>query len=183
MTKVEVATLAGGCFWCTEAIFKRLKGVVSVTSGFSGGKGPPPSYESIHENPGGFAEAIQIEFDPRVISFTTILDVFWHTHNPTTRNRQDYDVGEEYRSAIFYHSQTQRQIAQTLMEQLNSSKEFTDPVVTEISPFIGFFPAGPDHRDFYDRHRQVPFCQIITDPKIKKLLRDYSSWIKEEYLE
>lgn len=182
MNKVETATLANGCFWCTEAIFKRLKGVISVTPGFSGGKGPMPTYNSIHDNPQGFAEAAHIEFDPSLISFEKILTIFWHTHNPTTLNRQDYDIGEEYRSAIFYHSDEQRKIAEQSKADLEKSGDYKDPIVTEISPFLTFYPAAAEHKDFYDRNREVSYCRVITDPKVKKLLKDYSLDIKDEYL-
>lgn len=160
MEKLETATLAGGCFWCTEAVFKRLKGVLSVTPGYSGGNTKDPSYEEVLSGKTGHAEAIQIIFDPKIISFPKILDVFWATHDPTSLNKQGADVGTEYRSAIFYHTQKQKNEAE---------KSKLPTFVTEITPFKNFFKAEDYHKNFYDKNRSAPYCQIVIDPKITKL--------------
>nr|MDQ3718448.1 peptide-methionine (S)-S-oxide reductase MsrA [Thermoproteota archaeon] len=139
--KLEVATLANGCFWCTEAIFKRLKGVKSVVPGYSGGVTKNPTYEQVCAGRTGHAESIQIEFDPKVIPFERILDIFWHTHDPTTLNRQGNDVGTQYRSAIFYHDQTQKEIAEKSKKELEKEAVYQNPIVTEITPFSNFYEA------------------------------------------
>lgn len=178
---LSTATLGGGCFWCTEAIFKRLKGVVKVTSGFAGGKKPDPTYEDVHQEGSGYAESVQVKFDPTVIPYEKLLDIFWHTHNPTTLNGQDYDVGEEYRSVIFYHDEDQKKIAEKSKEGFEKSGIYKDPIVTQIVPYTNFYSSGPEHEDFYDRNRNNPYCVFITSPKIQKLLQEYSVDIKEEY--
>jgi peptide-methionine (S)-S-oxide reductase len=166
----ETATLAGGCFWCTEAVFKRLKGVVSVTPGYSGGTTPNPSYTSIHTGSSGYAEAIQIVFDPAVISYSTLLDVFFAAHDPTTKDRQGPDTGPEYRSVIFYHSDSQKLVAESATNSIPGA-------VTEIAPYTGFYPAEKEHLDFYTSNRSSPYCRIIIDPKIQKLYRKFPSLV------
>lgn len=182
--KNEVATLAGGCFWCTEALFKRLKGVVSVIPGYSGGNPPAdgenPSYEQVCSGKTGHAEAIQIEFDPDIISYEKLLDVFWHTHNPTTLNQQGADIGTQYRSVIFYHNEEQKKIAQKSKEDL-AKNFYKEPIVTQIVPFTSFYPAESYHRNYYDRNTGDSYCTFVIDPKIQKLLKDYGRDIKEEY--
>lgn len=180
--KLETATLAGGCFWCTEAIFKRLKGVQSVTSGYSGGTVENPTYEQVSMGTTGHAESIQIVFDPAVISFDKILEVFWHTHNPTTLNRQGNDEGPQYRSVIFYNGEKQKQIATSLKEELEREKVFKDPIVTTIEPFRNFYPAEDYHKDYYDKNGMAPYCTVVITPKVKKLLETYRKDVKEEYL-
>lgn len=177
----ELATLGGGCFWCTEAIFKRLKGVMSVMPGYAGGTRPNPTYEQIHSGATGHAESIQIEFDPTVIPYEKILDVFWHTHNPTTRNQQGADIGEEYRSVIFYHTDKQKEVAENSKKEIESSGLYKDPIVTEITPYTSFYPAEAEHKDFYERNRYSPYCTFVIDPKIQKLLKEFSTDVKEEY--
>lgn len=157
----EIATLAGGCFWCTEAVFKRLKGVESVVSGYAG--------ETL-ENP---AEAIQITFDSRIIPYEKLLEIFFATHNPTTLNQQGNDIGSQYRSAIFYHNKNQKQIAEQLKK-----KEY----VTEIVPFINFSKAEPHHQNYYDRNQEYPYCQFVINPKIQKLLKEFGKEVKEEFI-
>lgn len=181
MEKLETATLGGGCFWCTEAIFKRLKGIDSVTPGYAGGKRPNPTYEQIHSGATGHAESIQILFDPAVIPYEKILDVFWHTHNPTTRNQQGADVGEEYRSVIFYHDDKQKKVAEKSKADFAKSGTYKDPIVTQITPFVGFYPAEEYHKNFYERNQNTPYCTFVIDPKIQKLLKEYRSDIKHEY--
>jgi peptide-methionine (S)-S-oxide reductase len=179
--KTEIATLAGGCFWCTEAIFKRLKGVISVLPGYAGGHIKNPSYDQVCSGTSGHAESLQIEFDPTQISFEKILDVFWHTHNPTTLNRQGNDVGSQYRSAIFYHSKKQEELAQKSKAQIEKEGVYTDPIVTEIIPFTNFYIAENYHKDYFDKNQEAPYCSTIISPKIKKLLEIYSKDIKDEY--
>lgn len=178
---MEKATFAGGCFWCTEAIFKRLKGVTSVTPGYSGGNRVSPNYEQVHSGTTGHAESIQLQFDPQQISYQQLVEVFFATHNPTTLNRQDYDEGTEYRSIIFYHDAKQKQTALTVKENLEKQKVYQDPIVTEIIPYTAFYEAESEHKDYYDNNRSSPYCRLITDPKIKKLFKNFSDMIKEEY--
>jgi peptide-methionine (S)-S-oxide reductase len=177
----EIATLANGCFWCTEAIFKRLKGVKSVLPGYSGGAVREPSYDQVCTGKTGHAEAIQIEFDPKVIPFEKILDVFWHTHDPTTLNRQGNDIGTQYRSAIFYHNQKQKEIAEKSKRELEKEKVYKDRIVTEISPFTNFYVAEDYHKNYYENHQEAPYCTYIIDPKVRKLLTKYGDNIREEY--
>lgn len=179
---LEIATLANGCFWCTEAIFSRVVGIKSVVPGYSGGKTSNPSYEQVCTGITGHAEAIQIEYDPKIISFERILDIFWHTHDPTTLNRQGNDVGTQYRSAIFYHDENQKNIAEKFKKELEKEGVFEDPIVTEIVPFSNFYPAEDYHKEYYENNRNAPYCSFVIDPKIQKLLQKYSDKIKQEYL-
>ncbi|MEK7534626.1 MAG: peptide-methionine (S)-S-oxide reductase MsrA [Patescibacteria group bacterium] len=178
---LEMATLAAGCFWCTEAIFKRLKGVVDVVPGYSGGQTKNPSYDEVCSGTTGHAEAIQITFDPTVISYDKILDVFWHLHDPTTPNQQGADIGPQYRSAIFYHSAKQKEIATELKNKLGKSGTYSKPIVTQIVPFSNFYKAEDYHLNYYDRNKSAPYCQIAIDPKIQKLMANYKQDVKEEY--
>lgn len=172
----ETATFAGGCFWCTEAIFRRLKGVVSVESGYAGGKGENPSYEEVSEGDTGFAEAVQVKFDPQIISFDRLLDIFWATHDPTTLNRQGPDVGTQYRSAIFYHDDKQKKTA------LESKEEQSESVVTEIAPLEKFYTAEEYHQNYYERNMETnSYCSLVISPKIQKLLDKFNQDVKEEY--
>ena len=179
MSQFDTATLAGGCFWCTEAIFKRLKGVTSVTSGYAASKVENPSYEEVCSGRTGAAEAIQITYDPSVISYDKLLEIFWHTHDPTTLNRQGNDIGTQYRSAIFYHNDEQKQIALASKEALEKSGSYKKPVVTEIVPFTNFYPAEDYHNDYYDRNRSQPYCLVVIDPKVQKLLKEYRNDVKD----
>lgn len=176
----EKATLANGCFWCTEAIFKRLKGIQSVSPGYAGGNGKNPSYEDVSSGTTGHAESIQIEFDPSVISFEKILDVFWATHDPTTLNRQGADIGTQYRSIIFYHDKRQKELALKSREKIEKSGTYKDKIVTEIIPFSNFYKAEDYHQDFYSKNKSYPYCQIVIDPKIQKLLKEFRNEIKED---
>ena len=159
MNKKEVATLAGGCFWCTEAIFTRLKGVVSVLPGYSGGTIKNPTYDQVCSGESGHAEAIQIEFDPKLISYGKILDIFWHTHNPTTLNQQGPDVGEQYRSVIFFHTKGQELTAQKSKEVFAKSGKWRDPIVTEIIPFKIFYRAEDYHQQYLSK-RGLGSCHL-----------------------
>ncbi|MBI2011268.1 peptide-methionine (S)-S-oxide reductase MsrA [Candidatus Daviesbacteria bacterium] len=178
---METATLAGGCFWCTEAIFKRLKGVISVTSGYSGGKMENPSYDQVVHGNTNHAEAIQIKFDPHIISFETLLEVFFALHDPTTLNRQGADIGTQYRSVIFYYDDKQKKIAEEVKTKVEKSKMYSDTIVTEITPFSNFFKAEDYHQNFYENQNNSPYCSIVIDPKIQKLLEKFNSLVKEEY--
>lgn len=179
----ETATFASGCFWCTEAIFKRLKGVMSVTSGYTGGKRENPSYEQVSTGATGHAEAIQITFDPTVIPYEKLLDIFWHTHNPTTLDQQGADIGTQYRSAIFYHTEKQKEAAEKSKKELEDSQTYSDPIVTEVKPFEAFYKAEGYHEDYYEKNPNAPYCTFVIDPKIHKLLQEYSNEVKEEYKE
>lgn len=167
----ETATLAAGCFWCSEAVFERLKGVISVTSGYSGGDMPHPTYEQVSTGTSGHAEAIQIMFDPSIISYDKILEVFWKTHDPTTPNQQGNDVGTQYRSVIFYHSPDQQKIAEASRDAAQA--EFDQDIVTEIVSFENFTVAETYHQDFYNSNQSHPYCQLVIDPKIAKLNKDF----------
>jgi peptide-methionine (S)-S-oxide reductase len=180
-TNYETATFANGCFWCTEAVFKRLKGIKSVLPGYSGGQVNNPSYEQVCSERTGHAESIQIEFDPKAISFEKILDIFWLTHDPTTLNRQGNDVGTQYRSAIFYHDLKQKEIAEKSKRTLENQGIYKDPIVTEITPFSGFFVAEDYHKNYYDEHREAPYCSYVIDPKVHKLLVNYENDVKADY--
>lgn len=177
----EIATLAGGCFWCTEAIFTRLKGVISVMPGYTGGNVENPTYEDVCTGTTGHAEAIQIEFDPSLIPFEKLLDIFWHTHNPTTLNRQGNDIGTQYRSSIFYSDEKQKEVAEKSKAELEIEGVYKDPVVTEIVPFTNFYVAENYHKDYYERNKGKSYCNFVIDPKIHKLLKDYANDVKDEY--
>ena len=175
---MEIATLAGGCFWCTEAIFERLKGVEKVTSGFTGGTIKNPAYREIITGRTGHAEAIKIEFNPDIITYEELLKIFFSTHDPTTLNRQQYDVGTQYRSAIFYNSEEQKIIAEKVIDTLEKEKIFNDPIVTEVTQAPPFYEAEPEHKEYYTRNPEQRYCQAIIDPKIKKLRQLYSDKLK-----
>lgn len=177
----EIATLANGCFWCSEAIFRRLKGVKSVLPGYTGGTTKNPSYDQVCTGITGHAESTQIQFDPKIISFEKILDIFWHTHNPAILNRQGSDVGTQYRSAIFYHDEKQKEIAEKSRKEFEAEGAYKDPIVTEISPFKIFYVAEDYHKNYYEEHLDAPYCNFVIDPKIHKLLQQYGSDIKEEF--
>jgi len=175
---METATFGEGCFWCTEAIFKNLKGVESVTSGYSGGIINNPSYEDVCSGETGHAEVIQIEFDPSVISFRGLLEIFWSTHDPTTLNRQGADIGVQYRSVIFYHTEEQKKIAESYKKELNNNHVFNQPVITEISPFKNFYKAEDYHQNYFENNRNKPYCQYIIIPKLKKFKEIFSEKLK-----
>lgn len=180
MSQLDTATLASGCFWCTEAIFDRLKGVTSVVSGYAASEVENPSYEAVCSGRTGAAEAVQITYDPSVISYDKLLEIFWHVHDPTTLNRQGNDIGTQYRSAIFYHNEDQHRIALASKEALQKSGAYKKPIVTEITPFTNFYPAEDYHTEYYDRNRYQPYCMFVIDPKVQKLLKEYRSEVKEE---
>ena len=178
---MEKATFAGGCFWCTEAIFQRLKGVSSVLPGYSGGEWENPSYEEVCSGTTGHAEAIQIEFDPGKISFDKLLEVFFYTHDPTTINQQGNDIGPQYRSIIFYHDLTQKRIAEKFIKKIEEKKVYRRPIATTIEQFKNFYIAEDYHKNYFERNKNAPYCNITIAPKIHKLLEKFGSEIKEEY--
>ena len=180
MAQFETATLATGCFWCTEAIFSRLKGVQSVVSGYASSKVANPSYQAVCSGRTGAAEAVQITFDPSVISYDKLLEIFWHVHDPTTLNRQGNDVGTQYRSGIYYHNDEQKSIALASKEAIDKSGTYRNPVVTEILPFTNFYPAEDYHQEYYDNNPYQPYCMVVIDPKVRKLLKEYRDDLKEE---
>ncbi len=179
--KTETATLAGGCFWCTEAIFKRLIGVISVLPGYAGGNVKNPTYEQVCTGTTGHAETIQIEFNPGLIPFEKILDIFWHTHNPTTLNQQGNDMGTQYRSIIFYHSEKQKETAEKSKREIEKKGIYKDPIVTEITPFTNFYVAEDYHKNYFDKNSDAPYCNFVIGPKIHKLLEKYGRDVAEEY--
>jgi len=179
--RYAIATLAGGCFWCTEAIFKRLRGVESVVSGYSGGRVENPSYEQVSSGMSGHAEAVQIKFDPKEISSEQLLDGFFKLHDPTQLNRQGSDVGEQYRSAIFYHDGRQKKTAEAKIASLEKSDVYKSKIVTQIEPFKSFYEAEDYHKDYYDKNRSAGYCQVVIDPKIRKLYQDFGDKVRGVY--
>lgn len=171
---IEQATFAGGCFWCTEAVFKRVKGVQKVRSGYSGGTQPNPTYEQVSSETTGHAEAIQIEFDPEIISYQLLCEIFLKTHDPTTKNQQGADRGTQYRSVIFYHSEQQKTIASETINKINHQKYYSKPIVTEVIEMTAFYPAEEYHQNFYENNKTYPYCTIVIDPKIKKLIANFN---------
>jgi peptide-methionine (S)-S-oxide reductase len=178
---MEKATFGGGCFWCTEAIFKRLKGVSEVVSGYAGGLMDDPSYSVVSTGSTGHAESVQITFDPSIISYHILLEVFFATHNPTTPNQQGADMGTQYRSIIFYHSGEQQKQAEEEISTLEKEKKYDSPIVTEVVPFKSFYTAEEYHQNYYDANPTYPYCSVVIDPKIKKLLSQFGDKVKEEY--
>lgn len=170
---MQTAIFAGGCFWCTEAIFQRLKGVHSVLPGYIGGEIPNPTYEQVCTGTTGHAEAIKIEFNEQEISYTDLLEIFFATHNPTTLNRQGNDVGTQYRSSIFYLSDEQKQLGETYIAKLEADQVFQDPIVTTLEPATEFFVAEDYHINYYNSHKDQAYCDIVISPKIEKLQANY----------
>jgi peptide-methionine (S)-S-oxide reductase len=177
--KLETATFGSGCFWCTEAVFQQLKGVKSVASGYCGGNVPNPTYEAVCTGRTGHAEVIQVTFDPAVISFDELLKVFWQTHDPTTPNQQGHDVGTQYRSAVFYHNDEQRRTAETYKKQLDASKTFAKPIVTEITQFKDFYPAEKYHQDYFKLNPSQSYCQFVIRPKVEKFNKEFKALLKD----
>jgi peptide-methionine (S)-S-oxide reductase len=179
MPQHEVATLAGGCFWCLEAAFAELKGVERVESGYTGGRTPNPSYEQVCSGTTGHAEVVQITFDPEVVSFRDLLHVFFTIHDPTTLNRQGADAGTQYRSAIFYHSPEQRAAAEEVMAELAAEEVWDAPIVTELVPLERFYPAEEYHRDYYRRNPNQGYCRAVIAPKVAKVRKLYLDKLKQ----
>ncbi len=176
---IEVATFGNGCFWCTEAVFSKLNGVISVESGYSGGEMINPDYKSVCSGTTGHAECLQIKFNPNINRFTDLLEVFWKTHDPTTLNRQGGDVGTQYRSVIFYHNDIQKQEAETYKFQLDQSGIYNNPIVTEISPATIFYPAENYHQDYFENNGSNPYCQLVVRPKVEKFKKSFEHLIKK----
>ncbi|HEX8184814.1 MAG TPA: peptide-methionine (S)-S-oxide reductase MsrA [Blastocatellia bacterium] len=174
----EIATLAGGCFWCLEAVFKDLRGVEKVESGYSGGSLPNPTYYQVCEGTTGHAEVVQITFDPKAVSFKELLQVFFTIHDPTTLNRQGADVGTQYRSAIFYHSPEQEAVAKDVIEELSAAKIWDGPIVTEVTPMTKFYKAEDYHQQYYDENPNQPYCRAVIAPKIAKFRKQYLEKLK-----
>lgn len=177
--KTDTTTFGTGCFWCTEAVFQELKGVIKVTSGYSGGQVPHPTYEEVCSGTTGHAECLQIVYDPAVISFDELLEVFWESHDPTTLNRQGNDVGTQYRSAIFYHNEEQREKAEHYKAELIRNKAYDKPIVTEITPFKVFYPAENYHQDYYNLHGTQPYCRLVIRPKLEKFEKVFKDKLKK----
>jgi peptide-methionine (S)-S-oxide reductase len=178
MAGSELATLAGGCFWCLEAAFDQLKGVERVQSGYAGGSGANPTYQQVCSGRTGHAEVVQVTFDPAMISYRDLLEVFFVIHDPTTLNRQGGDVGTQYRSAVFYHTPEQKTEAERVIAELNGAKLWDDPIVTEVVPLREFFPAEEYHRDYYRRNPGQGYCQVVIAPKVAKVRKQYFDRLK-----
>jgi peptide-methionine (S)-S-oxide reductase len=176
---LQVATLAGGCFWCLEAVYDDLKGVEDVVSGYSGGRIPNPSYEQVSTGRTGHAETVQVTFDPAVISYEDILHIFFSIHNPTTLNRQGADVGTQYRSAIFYHDDEQKAAAERVMQEIEEAGVWDDPLVTELKPFEEFYMAEDYHQEYFRKNPYQPYCQVVIAPKVGKFRKQYYERLKK----
>lgn len=178
-TKTDTATFGTGCFWCTEAIFQQLDGVISATSGYSGGTVDNPTYKQVCDGNTGHAEVIQVVYDPSKITFDELLEAFWQSHDPTTLNRQGNDVGPQYRSVIFYHNEEQKQKAEKYKAELDKSKAFDNPIVTEISPFSKFYVAENYHQEYYDKNGSAPYCYYVIRPKLEKFKKVFKDKLKK----
>ena len=176
----QLATFGSGCFWCTEAVFQQMKGVQKVVSGYSGGEVPNPTYEQICTGTTGHAEVVQVTFDPAIISYPELLEVFWRSHDPTTLNRQGRDFGTQYRSVIFYHSERQRELAERYKQKIDAEGVYRSPIVTEITQYREFFPAEPEHQNFYASNPRRPYCRVVIGPKLDKLRKVFQNRLKEE---
>ena len=174
----EVATLGGGCFWCTEAVFSQLKGVEKIEPGYSGGELENPTYEEVSAGTTGHAEVAQITFDPNVISFKEVLQIFFSTHDPTTLNRQGPDIGSQYRSVIFYHNNQQKEMAEQVIKELSEEKIFDAPIVTQVVPLETVYKAEDYHKEYFKRHPEQPYCRVVIAPKVAKLRQLYLRKLK-----
>ena len=178
---MEIATLAGGCFWCIEAVFQRLEGVEEVVSGYSGGSEETADYKVVSTGSTKHAEACQITYDPSVITYDEILQVFFGAHDPTTLNRQGNDIGPQYRSAIFYHSDQQKAVAESYIQQLDQARTWPDPIVTEVAPYEAFYVAEEYHQNYYNQNGSQPYCAFVVRPKVEKFLKNFKDRVKDEY--
>ena len=176
--QLEVATLGGGCFWCLEAVYDRLEGVVSVESGYSGGEVPNPSYQQVSSGKTGHAEVVRVTFDPQVISNREILQVFFSIHNPTTLNRQGADVGTQYRSVIFYHGEEQKMIAQQVIDEIEQEGIWEDKIVTQVTPLEKFYLAEEYHQEYFEKNPYQGYCQVVIAPKVAKFRAKYAQQLK-----
>jgi len=177
--ETEVVTLGGGCFWCTEAVFNSIRGVIKAEPGYSGGQQDDANYKRVSTGRTGHAEVVQVTFDPKVITFREILEIFFATHDPTTLNRQGPDVGPQYRSVVFYHSEEQREIAEETIEQLDKEGIWDKPIVTKVEPYEAFYRAEEYHVHYYERNREQPYCRLVIDPKILKLREQFKDKLKK----
>lgn len=175
----EIAVFGGGCFWCTEAVFKRLKGVYSVLPGYAGGSKTNPTYEEVSSGSTGHAEVIRIEYDPSLVSFRTLLTVFFGSHDPTTLNRQGADVGTQYRSIVLYTSENQKEEAERFIGEINASSPGGDPAVTEVKPLEAFYEAEDYHKNYFETHPGNPYCMIVINPKLEKVQKEFAELLKE----
>lgn len=176
--KTDTATFGAGCFWCVEAVFQQLKGVISVSSGYAGGKIKNPTYREVCSGLTGHAEVCRIVYDPTIISYEELLEAFWSSHDPTTLNRQGADRGTQYRSVIFYHNENQKILAESYKLELNQEKAFNNPVVTEISPAVDFYPAEDYHQDYYNNNADAPYCTMVIEPKLEKFKKVFKEKLK-----
>lgn len=177
-TKYSVATFGAGCFWCVEAVFERLKGVEKVVSGYTAGSVPNPTYKQVCEGNTGHAEVCRIYYDPEVVTFEELLEVFWQTHDPTTLNRQGNDVGTQYRSAVFYHDDKQKELAEFYKKKLDESGAFSSPIVTEITPAVEFYVAEDYHQNYFDENGTQPYCAFVIKPKVDKFKKVFKDKLK-----
>ena len=175
---LDTATFGAGCFWCVEAVFQKLEGVVSVSSGYSGGQTKNPSYEDVCSGETGHAEVCQIAYDPKKISYDELLEAFWTSHDPTTMNKQGADVGTQYRSAIFYHNEKQKELAEAYKKKLNTEHAFEKPVITEVSPFNVFYKAENYHQNYYNENSNKPYCTFVIRPKLDKFEKVFKAKVK-----
>jgi peptide-methionine (S)-S-oxide reductase len=175
----QTTTLAGGCFWCLEAVFDDLRGVLSVESGYSGGQTPNPTYRDVCAGVTGHAEVVRIAFDPNLLSFNDLLRVFFSIHDPTTLNRQGADVGTQYRSAIFYHDQTQKQAAEEIIAELQAAQLWPNPIVTEVSPLTNYYPAEDYHQEYFTNNPNQPYCAAVVAPKVTKFRKQFVERLKK----
>jgi len=175
---IEVATIGGGCFWCVEAIFERVEGVLSVESGYSGGTSENPTYKDVSTGTTGHAEVVQISYDPSVVGFAQLLEIFFMTHDPTTLNRQGADAGSQYRSVIFYHTEDQRRVAERVVTELDGAGIWPDPVVTSIEPFTGFYSAEDYHQEYFLNNPNQGYCRVVIQPKVEKFEKTFRSLLK-----
>ena len=174
----QKTTLGSGCFWCTEAIFERVEGVIKVESGYAGGVEENPTYELVCSGTTKYAEVVQLTFDPKIVSYSVLLKIFWETHDPTTPNRQGADVGPQYRSVIFYHNDEQKQTAERLKRELNRANIWKNPVVTEVSPLTNYYPAESYHQDYYEKNPANSYCNFVITPKVKKFEKVFQDHLK-----
>jgi peptide-methionine (S)-S-oxide reductase len=178
-SKTELATFGGGCFWCTEAVFLELRGVNKVVSGYTGGTVPNPTYADVCTGLTGHAEVIQIQFDPGQITYEQLLDVFFHTHDPTTKNRQGADVGTQYRSSVFFHNEKQKETVTKIIAELDKSGDFDNPIVTTIEELKKFYPAEDYHQEYFAQNPRNPYCQAVVGPKVSKFQKRYKDMLKK----
>jgi len=179
-TELKKATFGAGCFWCVEAVFEEIKGVQSVVAGYAGGHVKNPTYREVSSGKTGHAEVARITFDPSVVTFEQLLEVFWHTHNPTTKNRQGADVGPQYRSVIFYHSDEQKEVAEASLYKTDKSGLWDEPIVTEIEPISNYSKAENYHQNYYENNPNAGYCTVVIAPKLKKFRKEFSHLLKDK---